>query len=251
LAEIKAVIAEDEFNDKYGRERLTPALRLKGIKVSESTVYRVCRKFGILKRKRKPKGLTKADKAARRDVDLLNGIFASEKPNEKLIGDITQLPTADGTLYIAGVYDCFDSECVGLAMDDNMRDELTQDALKMASNRYNIKGATFHSDFGSQYTSNEFKCLAKKLKITQSMSLAKLSCYGNAKCESIFGRFKVEAIYDRYDTKNMSMDAVKLLVFRYFMGYWNNRRISTANGGLPPVVKRKRYYEKQKLNLAA
>jgi len=93
------------------------------------------------------------------------------------VGDITQLPTLDGTLYIAGVYDCFDSECVGLAMDENMRDELTQDALKMTSNRYNIKGATFHSDFGSQYTSHKFKCLAKKLKITQSMSLAKLSCY--------------------------------------------------------------------------
>ena len=184
LAEIKAIIKEDEFNDKYGRERLTPALNLKGIKVSESTVYRVCNKFGLLQRKRKPKGLTKADKAARRDADLLNGNFASEKPNEKLIGDITQLPTADGTLYIAGVYDCFDSECIGLAMDDNMRDELTQDALKMASKRYNIKGATFHSDFGSQYTSNEFKSLAKKLKITQSMSLAKLSCYGN-RCRKI------------------------------------------------------------------
>jgi len=251
LAMIKAAIKEDEFNDKYGRVRLTPALNLRGIKVSESTVYRVCRKFGILKRKRKPKGLTRADKAAKRDADLLSGDFEAKEPNKKLVGDITQLPTANGTLYIAGVYDCFDSECVGLAMDDNMRDELTQDALKMAARRYNIKGAIFHSDFGSQYTSGEFKKLAKKLNITQSMSLAKLSCYGNAKCESIFGRFKVEAIYDRYDTKNMSMEAVKMLVFRYFMGYWNNRRISTANGGMPPAVKRKRYYEGQKLRLAA
>ena len=100
LAMIKAVIKEDEFNDKYGRKRLTPALNLKGIKVSESTVYRVCRKFGILKRKRKPKGLTKADKAAKRDADLLNGSFTSDEPNKKIIGDITQLPTADGTLYI-------------------------------------------------------------------------------------------------------------------------------------------------------
>ena len=132
-----------------------------------------------------------------------------------------------------------------------MRDELTQNALKMAAGRYDIKSATFHSDFGSQYTSNDFKKLAKQLNITQSMSLAKLSCYGNAKCESIFSRFKVEAIYDRYDTKNMSMDAVMMLVFRYFMGYRNNRRISTANGGLPPVVKRKRYYEDKKLKLAA
>ena len=237
LAAIQAIIDEDEFNDAYGRVRLTPAIALKGIQVSQSKVYRVCNKFGLLQKKRKPKGLTKVDKAAKRDADLLCGNFAADEPNKKLIGGITQLPTADGTLYIASVYDCFDSECTGLAMADNMRDELTQDALKMAAKRYSIKGAIFHSDFGSQCTSNEFKKLAKKLKIRQSMSLAKLSCYGNAKCESIFGRFKVEAIYDRYDTKNMSMDAVKMLVFRYFMGYWNNRRISTANGGLPPAVK--------------
>lgn len=251
LAMIEAIINEDEFNDEYGRRRIASALALKGVGVSESTVYRVCSKFGILQKKRKPKGLTKADKAARRDAGLLNGNFVSDEPNKKLIGDITQLPTADGTLYIAGVYDCFDSECVGLAMDDNMRDELTQNALKMAAKRHKIKGAALHTDFGSQYTSNGFKRLAKKLSVAQSMSLAKLSCYGNAKCESIFGRFKVEAIYGRYDTKNMSMAEVKTLVFRYFMGYWNNRRISTANGGLPPAVKRLRFYEMQGLDLAA
>jgi hypothetical protein len=30
----------------------------------------------------------------------------------------------------------------------------------------------------------------------------------------------------------MSMEAVKSLVFRYFLGYWNNRRICRAIGGL-------------------
>ena len=27
------------------------------------------------------------------------------------------------------------------------------------------------------------------------------------------------------------------------MSYWANRRICTANGGLPPAVKRKHYYD--------
>lgn len=79
------------------------------------------------------------------------------------------------------------------------------------------------------------------------MSLARLSCYGNAKCESIFARFKEEAVYGRYDTKNMSMEEVKQLVFRYFMGYWNNRRINTANGGFPPPLKRRIYFESIKM----
>ena len=28
-----------------------------------------------------------------------------------------------------------------------------------------------------------------------------------------------------------------------FIGYWNNRRICSTNEGLPPMVKRQRYYE--------
>ena len=33
------------------------------------------------------------------------------------------------------------------------------------------------------------------------------------------------------------------MIRRYYMSYWNNRRICSANGELPPAVKRKRYYE--------
>lgn len=139
--------------------------------------------------------------------------------------------------------DCFDDACVGLTMDDNMRSQLIERSLTMAVSNKNIKDAIFHSDRGSQYTSNDFRALTKKHKLQQSVSYATFSCYGNAKAESLIGRFKVEAIYNRYDTKNMPMRAVKALVFRYFMGYWNNRRINHAIGGLTPNEKRKRYYQ--------
>ena len=248
MAEIKAILEEDEFNDSYGKERLTIALKQRGFIISQSTLYRVLKAHELVKKKkRKPNGLTKADKLAKRENDLLNGDFTASTPTEKLIGDITQLPTIDGKLYIAGIYDAFNNECIGLAMADHMRDELTQNALKMAAKQHNLTNAIFHSDFGSQYTSDNYKNLCRQLKITQSHSLAKLSCYGNAKVESVFGRFKTEAIYNRYDTKNMSMEAVKRLVFRYFMGYWNNRRISSTNNGMPPKLKRQLYYESIKL----
>jgi len=41
----------------------------------------------------------------------------------------------------------------------------------------------------------------------------------------------------------MTMETVKSLVFRYFIDYWNNRRICHAIGGIPPILKRKRYYD--------
>ena len=54
---------------------------------------------------------------------------------------------------------------------------------------------------------------------------------------------KTELIYDRYNTEKMSMEAVKQLIWRYFMAYWNNKRICSANGGFPPLSKREKYFE--------
>ena len=129
-------------------------------------------------------------------------------------------------------------------MDDNMRSPLVERSLSMAVSNKNMTDSIFHSDRGSQYTSNDFRKLIAKHGLKQSMSYATFNCYGNAKCESPIGRFKVEAIYKRYDTKNMSMEAVKSLVFRYFMGYWNNRRINHAIGDMSPNEKRRRYHQR-------
>ena len=53
---------------------------------------------------------------------------------------------------------------------------------------------------------------------------------------------KEELLYGRYDTKQMTIEELKTLIWRYFIIYWN-RRICSANGGLPPMTKRKKYYE--------
>lgn len=54
---------------------------------------------------------------------------------------------------------------------------------------------------------------------------------------------KEELLYGRHDTEKMTVEEVETLIFRYFIGYWNNRRICSTNEGLPPMVKRQRYYE--------
>ena len=38
------------------------------------------------------------------------------------------------------------------------------------------------------------------------------------------------------------MEELKFMVWRYFMSYWSNRRICSAIGGIPPAVKRQRFY---------
>jgi transposase InsO family protein len=241
LAVIQAILDEDEENANYGRKRVIDALRLKGRTESDSTIYRVLRKNGLLLKTRTPKGLTEADKAAHKNDNLLKRDFTAA-PNEKLVSDITQLPTADGTLYISGIFDCYDNFCLGLSMDDNMKTPLVVQSLASAHNLHGIAGAIFHTDRGSQYTSDEFRACLQGFGVIQSMNSDGGRCHDNAKCESMWARFKTEAIYDRCDTSKMTMDDVKTLVFRYFLGYWNNRRICHAIGGVPPALKRKRYY---------
>ena len=60
---------------------------------------------------------------------------------------------------------------------------------------------------------------------------------------SMWARMKSEFLYDRYDTEKMLVEDVKVLIWRYFISYWNNRRNCSDNDGLPPEVKRQRYYD--------
>ena len=56
---------------------------------------------------------------------------------------------------------------------------------------------------------------------------------------------KSELFYDRIVPENMTVKQLKTLIWRYFISYWNRRRICSANDGLPPTLKRLRYYAAQ------
>ena len=105
-----------------------------------------------------------------------------------------------------------------------------------------LRGAILHSDRGTQYTSELYRNAINKYGILQSMNSAGGRCHDNARCESMWARFKEELLYGRYDATSMTVEQLKTLIWRYFISYWNNRRICSANGGLPPMVKRQQYY---------
>jgi transposase InsO family protein len=245
---MKKIIGEDECNDSYGARRMREALCLKQetdstLKVpSQSTIARIMRENGLIHKKRKPNSLTKADREAQKSDDLLKRNFAADEPLTKSVMDITEIKTADGKLYVAAVEDCFSNEVLGLSMDDNMRAELCVRAITAASMSHpEFRGAIIHSDRGGQFTSAEFRAAVGDIGLIQSMNSAGGRCHDNAKCESLWARFNEELIYGRYRTENMPMESVNSLIWRYFMSYWNNRRICSVNGGLPPAMKRTRF----------
>ena len=105
-----------------------------------------------------------------------------------------------------------------------------------------LKGAIIHSDRGSQYTSQIYRDTIAKYNVIQSMNSDSGRCHDNARCESMWARMKSELFCGRYDTRKLTKDELKIKIWRYFMGYWNNCRICSTNGGLPPMVKRRKYY---------
>lgn len=239
---------EDECNDTYGRIRMHQALSLKnpeGVHVpSERTVYRVMEEIGISNRpKRKLNGITKADKEARKSEDLIKRDFQADKPLEKCVTDMTELKCLDGKIYVSAIFDCFDLAVLGLAMDTNMKAALCEKTLENTYKSHpGIRGCILHSDRGTQYTSERYRNAIEKYGTIQSMNSAGGRCHDNARCESMWARLKDELIYGRYDPSKITVEGMKTLIWRYFISYWNNRRICSANGGLPPMIKRQQYY---------
>ncbi len=241
LAQIYEILKEDPENSNYGVKRIHLALQINyKYKGSYSTVYRVYKENGlIIKYKRRPKGLTKADSQAQAAENLIKQDFSALEPNEKWLTDITEVPCRNGKLYLAPVLDCFDGSIVGFKMDDNMRAELCVDAFKWACKKHNTRGMVLHSDRGSQYTSHAFRIALNQYGAVQSMSSTG-RCYDNARMESFFATLKKEKLY-KIDTKNMTIEEVKTIIFR-FIYYYNLRRIYTTNKGYPPMIYRQMYY---------
>lgn len=245
---MRVIVEEDECNDTYGRCRMNQALKLKYPNEdvpSERTVYRIMERIGLSHRpNRKPHGITKADRNARKSENLLKRDFRAGSPLKKCVTDITEIPARDGKLYVSAIFDCYDLGVLGLSMSDNMKTELCISTIENMVKSYpSISGMILHSDRGSQYTSASYRAELSRHGILQSMNSDGGRCHDNARCEAMWARMKEELLYGRYDTKQMTIEELKTLIWRYFIIYWNNRRICSANGGLPPMLKRKKYYE--------
>lgn len=237
--EIKAILDEHPDNDNYGIDRIMTALEQNGIRVSRRTVYRTMSEMGILHRRRSPRGITKATTEIQDRENLIKRDFKAEKPLTKLLSDITEIQCYDGKLYVSAVLDCYNGEILSVAMDSNMKKELCIRTVKELEMQYGkkLKGAIFHSDRGSQYTSEAFRLTLKEAKMVQSLS-GTGHCFDNARMESFFATLKKEKVY-RISAYKLTREQVKSIVFRYIFIYYNRIRISSVNpGGMPPVAYR-------------
>ncbi|MEU6709821.1 IS3 family transposase [Streptomyces wuyuanensis] len=206
----------------YGAPRIHAALRRAGRAVNSKRVERLMRKYrivGITRRRRR--GLTRQARRAVFAADLIGRDFTAPRPGMRLVGDMTELVTLEGKLYLATCIDLATREVIGWAMADHHRAELPVAALRMAAGRGGLEDdCIMHTDRGSEYTSDEFRTEISKLRMRQSMGRVG-SCYDNAAAESWFAVLKAEIGTTVWETR----EAARADVFRYIEIEYNRSRL--------------------------
>ena len=219
-------------DDTYGYRRVHAQLLRQGEQVSAELVRELMRELGLVScqpRPYRPTTTTPGDPGP--IPDPVNRDFTAEAPGEKLVSDITYIPTAEGWLYLATVIDCYTKACIGYAMADHLRPELVIDALHMAARNYALApGAIFHSDRGTQYTSKAFAVVTGLLDIQQSVGATGV-CFDNSLAESFNAAVKVERVHRAsYSTREHTRaDVARYIEFRY-----NTQRLHSALGYQTP-----------------
>lgn len=174
---------------------------------------------------------TKQRLGARTAPNLLNQDFQALHPNEKWVGDITYIDTAEGWLYLAVILDLFARRVVGWAMGIRVDTDLVERAWQMAvANRYPPAQLLHHSDRGSQYTSEVYLNLLTKAQCMISMSRTG-NVYDNAAMESFFATLKGECAVSQF----ASRAEARSTIFEFIEVWYNRQRLHSSLGYLSPV----------------
>lgn len=116
----------------YGAPRVHAELQLGlGRTVNRKRVERLMREAriqGVFRRR--ARGCTKRDQAARPSDDLVNRQFTVDGPDRLWVMDATEHPTGEGKVYLAVVLDAFSRRVIGWSIADHIRAELMVDALR-------------------------------------------------------------------------------------------------------------------------
>jgi putative transposase len=155
----------------HGSPRLVADLREGGWQVSEKTVADSMRRQRLAARVIRRGGLTRQDKTKRPFPDLVRRDFSAAAPNVKWVGDMTEIPTGDGKLYLATVIDLYSRRLLGAATSRHPDAPLACAAIRMAvaarGGPTQIKNVIFHTDRGSTYTADAFAKLCRKLDLSR------------------------------------------------------------------------------------
>jgi putative transposase len=242
--ELKSEIARvhRENLDVYGVEKVWKQLRREAIEVGRDRVGRLMAELELEGAVRgKTWRTTSPGETEHRPADLVERNFTATAPNRLWVADLTYVSTWSGVVYVAFVTDVFSRSIVGWKVSTSLRAELALDALEMAiwaRGSADLEGLVHHSDRGVQYLA---------IRYTERLADAGAVCsvgsrgdsYDNALAESVIGLFKTEVV--RKQGPWRTFEQLELATARW-VDWYNNRRLHSSIGDVPPAEFEAAYY---------
>jgi putative transposase len=219
----------------YGSPRVWEDLVADGWRVSKKTVAASMARQDLQGRcpKRKRRSLTRPDKAAAPIPDLVRRDFSAAGVDQRWCGDLTEIPTDEGKLYLATVLDLASRRLPGFALGERHDAPLARAALCMAAavRGGRVAGVVFHSDKGGEYTGDVFAEACAGLGAIQSMGRVG-SALDNAAAESFNSTLEHELLSRRhFATKDQARREVAAFIDAY-----NHRRRHSSAEMMAPVA---------------
>ncbi|WP_459987153.1 IS3 family transposase [Komagataeibacter kakiaceti] len=233
----------------YGARKVWHQLKREGLDVARCTVERLMRRMG-LKGVMCGKGVrtTRPDPARPCPQDLVRRQFHAPAPNRLWVSDFTYVSTWQGFVYVAFIIDVFARVIVGWRASSTAHTDFVLDALEQALCQRRPEGkVTHHSDRGCQYVSIRYTQRLAEAGLVASVGSVGDS-YDNALAETINGLYKTELIYRKGPWKNR--EAVELATLKW-VDWFNNRRLLSSIGNIPPAEAEARFYAQQKSHALA
>ena len=212
----------------YGSRRLGRA-----VGCGRARARRLMRESGLVAKKSRQFRVSTTDSSHGLPVaeNLLDQDFTAEAPDRVWAGDITQIRTREGWLYLAVLIDLYSRRVVGWATSSSLETSLCRRALERAvETRGPEQGLIHHSDRGSQYASLEYQEQLAELRFRCSMSSVG-NCFDNAVVESFFDTLKTEAWDRPFETRREAHE----VVLYYIEGFYNLRRQHSTLGYVSPA----------------
>lgn len=213
--QILAVMTE---HPAYGHRRVALALGM-----NKKPVRRVMKLCGLrprIRRKYPHKPLDHGQSTT--SVPNLGYQICPVQPNILWAGDFTYFWIGDRFIYLATVIDVYTREIVGWHVGYYHTTDLIQRAFNDAVVRRGTTPKIFHSDQGSEYTSQLFMAMLAYYDVQPSHA-KKSSPWQNGYQESLYSNFKLEVGVDQHTNRGQLIAAI-----HHQVHYYNTSRIHTV-----------------------
>jgi putative transposase len=151
FARIQAIAADTRHSD--GTRRMATPLQGEGFAGGRAQARRLMRQAGVVVQRPKPRGPVTPESRHGDAVapNLLARQLGVARPDHVGVGDISDVGTAEGWLYVSTLVDVYARNVVGWAMSRRIDPLWVEDTVRMAlGRRQPVAGLLHHSDRGRQ-----------------------------------------------------------------------------------------------------